>query len=48
MVLIDIREYWEKDGEELPTKKGVSLTLDTWKELKNNIETIDEAITGIH
>ena len=42
--IIDIREYYDKDGDTLPGKKGIALTLDIWETLKNNIEIIDEAI----
>lgn len=44
--LVDIREYYEKDGENLPGKKGVALTLDAWESLKEKIEMIDEAIAS--
>jgi Transcriptional Coactivator p15 (PC4) len=41
-VLIDFREYWQTPtGETMPTKKGVSLTLDAYNQLKALIPSID-------
>ncbi|KAM3135382.1 hypothetical protein pb186bvf_012540 [Paramecium bursaria] len=45
--LVSIREYFEKDGEFLPTKKGISLTVENWEKLKTLINTVDECITKI-
>ncbi|ORX63793.1 putative RNA polymerase II transcriptional coactivator [Anaeromyces robustus] len=45
MTLIDIREFFKtKDNEYRPTKKGISLTLDAWKQLKDSIADIDSCI----
>ncbi|KAM3849934.1 activated RNA polymerase II transcriptional coactivator p15-like [Diretmus argenteus] len=43
--LIDIREYWmNQDGEMKPGKKGISLNLEQWNQLKDHISEIDDAI----
>ncbi|WVZ75054.1 hypothetical protein U9M48_023148 [Paspalum notatum var. saurae] len=43
-VFVDMREFYVKDGKTLPTRKGISLQLDQWKILRDNIKAIDEAI----
>ena len=44
---IDIREYYEDNGEMKPGKRGLSLNLDNWNKLKEFMEQIDEAIDNI-
>lgn len=41
---IDIREYYDKDGEMLPTKKGISLTPELYHKLKTLSEEITEEL----
>lgn len=41
---VGIREYYEKDGDILPTKKGCNLPLDAWEKLKESIPQIDAAV----
>ncbi|KAL6899215.1 hypothetical protein ACP4OV_005873 [Aristida adscensionis] len=43
-VFVDIREFYVKDGKNLPSRKGISLQMDQWKILRDNIKAIDEAI----
>ncbi|KAH7672207.1 ssDNA-binding transcriptional regulator domain-containing protein [Dioscorea alata] len=42
--LVSIREYFTRDGKELPTSKGISLPIDQWEDLKNTIPAIDRGI----
>ncbi|ESQ38443.1 hypothetical protein EUTSA_v10029021mg [Eutrema salsugineum] len=42
--LVSIREYYKKDGKELPTSKGISLTDGQWSTFKENIPDIEKAV----
>ncbi|XP_039138557.1 RNA polymerase II transcriptional coactivator KELP-like [Dioscorea cayenensis subsp. rotundata] len=42
--LVSIREYFTRNGQELPTSKGISLPIDQWKDLKNAIPAIERGI----
>lgn len=41
---VDIREFYEKDGKQLPGKKGVSLAAGDWSLLKDLVENIDDVL----
>ncbi len=41
---MDFREYFEKEDQLLPTKKGVTLTVDMWKKLMSISSEIDQCI----
>jgi len=32
-LMVDLRRFYEKDGQELPTQKGISLTMEEWNRL---------------
>lgn len=46
-VYIDIREFYEKNGELLPGTKGISLNPDTWRKLLSLGDEINEAVSSM-
>ncbi|EOY25068.1 hypothetical protein QUC31_009091 [Theobroma cacao] len=42
--LVSIREFYKKDGKELPSSKGISLTEEQWSALKKNVPNIEKAV----
>nr|XP_012569508.1 uncharacterized protein LOC101512708 isoform X2 [Cicer arietinum] len=45
--LVSIREFYKKDGKQLPTSKGISLSSEQWSTFKNSVPAIEEAITKL-
>jgi len=46
-VLVDIREYYGKEGEERPGKKGISLNMEQWQALTSASDLVDGLISQI-
>ncbi|MCD7450900.1 hypothetical protein HAX54_008960 [Datura stramonium] len=42
--LVSIREFYSKQGKELPSAKGISLTAEQWATFKKNIPAVENAI----
>ncbi|KAL6614654.1 hypothetical protein ACP70R_036924 [Stipagrostis hirtigluma subsp. patula] len=42
--LVSIREFYSKDGKELPTSKGISLTAEQWEAFRDAVPAVEDAI----
>lgn len=48
-VRVDIREFYiNNEGKPCPGKKGVSLSLEDWKKLTDNIDKIDKIVKRLN
>ncbi|TVU03290.1 hypothetical protein EJB05_51183 [Eragrostis curvula] len=45
--LVSIREFYIKDGKEVPSAKGISLTVEQWEAFRNVVPAIEDAIKKI-
>ncbi|TVU03291.1 hypothetical protein EJB05_17270 [Eragrostis curvula] len=45
--LVSIRESYLKDGKELPTSKGISLTAEQWEAFRDAVPAIEDAINKL-
>ncbi|KAI0515956.1 hypothetical protein KFK09_008627 [Dendrobium nobile] len=45
--LVSIREYYEKEGKQLPTSKGISLSVEQWEAFAKAVPAIEDAIKRI-
>ncbi|XP_071441671.1 RNA polymerase II transcriptional coactivator [Hetaerina americana] len=46
-VYVDIREHYLADGKLKPGKKGISLSVEQWRRVKELIPEIDEAVKDL-
>ncbi|XP_013378596.1 activated RNA polymerase II transcriptional coactivator p15 [Lingula anatina] len=44
---VNIREYYESDGEMKPGKKGIALNAEQWTRLKEQMEEIDAKLKSM-
>lgn len=42
----DIRIFYEKDGDFFPSKKGITVSLDTWNDFKGCMDKLEAELQG--
>uniref|UniRef100_A0ACD5VKM9 Uncharacterized protein n=1 Tax=Avena sativa TaxID=4498 RepID=A0ACD5VKM9_AVESA len=47
MTLVSIREYYLKDGKEMPSSKGISMTVEQWEAFRNSVPAIVDALKNL-
>uniref|UniRef100_A0ACD5VQ33 Uncharacterized protein n=1 Tax=Avena sativa TaxID=4498 RepID=A0ACD5VQ33_AVESA len=47
MTLVSIREYYLKDGKEMPSSKGISMTVEQWEAFRNSVPAIEDALKNL-
>ncbi len=43
--MVNIREYYEKDGEQKPGSKGIAMPPEQWHKLAAGLGVLDAALT---
>ncbi|XP_014293411.1 RNA polymerase II transcriptional coactivator [Halyomorpha halys] len=46
-LMVDIREFYEADGELKPGKKGISLSVEQWRKLCGAVDEVNEALKNM-
>ncbi|EQC29404.1 hypothetical protein SDRG_12867 [Saprolegnia diclina VS20] len=47
MLLIDFREFYDKDGVQMPGSKGISLSIDQWNKFQELADDIEAAVASM-